>query len=148
MLLAAVVAAVALSVVAVAYGTTRQTQKSSARGGACGVLMSNPQALQEMQALRVEHQQEMQAWSDQFGSDPSGAEAQTALQTLRQEHWNDMRELFKKYGITPPKGSGPGAGQKSGACGGACGGAGGTQGTGCGNGMMGSGGGMMGGGSY
>jgi hypothetical protein len=148
-LLVGVVAAIALSAVAVASGaTTKQAAKRGARGGACGVLMSNPQALKDMQALRAEHQQEMQGWSDKYGSDPASAEAQAALQALRQEHWNDMRDLFEKYGVTVPQGAGPGAGRSSGGCGGACGGNGsatGSQGTGYG--MMGSGGGMMGGGS-
>ena len=50
-----------------------------------------------MQALRVEHQKDMQAWIAQYGSDPTSAEAQAALQKLRQEHWNDMRGLFKQF---------------------------------------------------
>jgi len=149
MVLVAVVAAIALSVVAVAYGaTTKQTTGRGARAASCGALMSNPQALKDMQALRTEHQQDMRAWSDQYGSNPSSSEAETALQKLRQEHWNDMRDLFKKYGIAAPEGAGRGSGQRSGGCGGACGGYGSTdsaQGTGYG--MMGSGGGMMGGGS-
>ena len=33
--------------------------------------MSNPKALDAMQALRAEHQKEMQAWYEQYGSDPS-----------------------------------------------------------------------------
>jgi hypothetical protein len=147
-LLVGIVAAVALSVVAVAYGaTTKQNERRAARGGACGALMSNPQALKDMRVLRAEHPQEMQAWSDRYGADPSSTEARTALQKLRQEHWSDMRELFKKYGITAPRGAGPGSGQKGGGCGGACGGAGSGSGSqGAGYGMMGSGGGMMGGG--
>ncbi len=148
-LLVAVVAAIALSMVAVAYGaTTKQTARSGAHGGACGAPMSNPQALKDVQALRVEHQQDMQAWSDQYGSDPSGAEAQAALQKLREEHRNEMRDLFKKYGVTASQGAGPGTGQRGGGCGGTCGGYGSTsdvQGTGYG--VMGSGGGMMGGGT-
>ena len=96
-----------------------------------------------MQALRVEHQKDMQAWSARYGSDPTSTEAQAALQTLRDEHWNDMRGLFKESGIEAPATVGPGGmtgGARAGGCGGACGGAGaaGTgQGTGYGGGMMG-----------
>ena len=142
--LVAVVAAVALSVVAVAYGATRTTTRRAAGNGACSALMNNPKALKAMQSLRAEHQKDMQAWNEQYGSDPSSAEAQAALQTLREEHWNDMRELFKKLGIKAPAGAGPGGGMMRGAggCGGACGGAGasgaGSQGTGYGGGMMGT----------
>ena len=64
--------------------------------------MSNPKAVKAMQELRAEHQKEMQAWTEQYGSDPSSAEAQAALQKLRQEHWNDMRGLFKRFGIKAP----------------------------------------------
>jgi hypothetical protein len=149
MLLVGVVAAIALSVVAVAYGaTTKQSVRRSARAGACGSLMSNPQALKDMQALRAEHQADMQAWSDQYGADPSSAEAQAALQNLRQEHWTDMRDLFKKYGIAVPQGAGPGSGQGGGGCGGACGAGASSGSQGTGYGMMGSGGMMGGGQSY
>ena len=139
----AVVAAVALSVVAVAYGATRtQTERRAAGNGACGVLMNDPEALDAMQALRAEHQNERQAWYELYGSDPSSAGAQTALQELREEHWNDMRGLFEELGIEVPEGAGPGGMMgRGGGCGGGCGGAG--QGAGYG-GMMGSGGGMMG----
>ena len=143
----AVVAAVALSVVAVAYGATRtQTERRAAGNGACGVLMSDPEALDAMQALRAEHQKERQAWYEQYGSDPSSAEAQAALQKLREEHWNDMRGLFEKLGIEAPDGAGPGGMMgRGGGCGGGCGGAGTGAGQGAGyGGMMGSGGGMMG----
>jgi len=137
----AVVAAVALSVVAVAYGATRtQTERRATGNGACGVLMSNPEALDAMQALRAEHQKERQAWYGLYGSDPSSADAQAALQELREEHWSDMRGLFEELGIEAPDGAGPGGMMGSG-CGGGCGGAG--QGAGYG-GMMGSGSGMMG----
>ena len=73
--LVAAVAAVALSVVAVAYGATRTSSATgrATRSGACGALMSNPEALKAMQALRVEHQKEMQAWNAQYGSDPTSS---------------------------------------------------------------------------
>lgn len=143
----AVVAAVALSVVAVAYGATRkQTERRAAGNGACGVLMDNPEALDAMQALRSEHQKERQAWFGRYGSDPSSAKARAALKKLREEHWNDMRGLFEKLGIEAPEGAGPGGMMgRGGDCGG-CGrvGARAGQGAGYGGGMMGSGGGMMG----
>jgi hypothetical protein len=140
----AVVVAVALSVVAVAYGATRTTaERRAARDAGCGVLMSNPEAVEAMLALRAEHQKERQAWYEQYGSDPSSAEAQTALEQLREDHRDDMRGLFEEFGIARPDGAGPGGMMGSG---GGCGGAGARagQGAGCG-GMMGSGGGMMGG---
>jgi hypothetical protein len=110
------VVAVALSVVAVAYGTTRTSRAtgSAARKGACGALMSNPKALKAMQALRAEHQKDMQAWNAQYGSDPTSSEAQAALQKLREGHWNDMRGLFKQFGVKAPAAVGPG-GMMSGA---------------------------------
>ena len=146
----AAVAVIGLSVVAVAYGATRSTTTRRAAGNAaCGTLMGNPKAVRAMQALRTEHQADMQAWYEQYGSDPQSAEAQAALQQLRDEHWNDMRDLFKKFGIKAPARPGQGGGMMggSGGCGGACGGTGASgagQGTGYGGGMMGSGGGMMG----
>jgi hypothetical protein len=150
------VAAVALSVVAVAYGATRQSPATgrATRSGACGALMSNPKALKAMQALRVEHQKDVQAWNAQYGANPTSAEAQAALQTLREEHWNDVRDLFRQFGIKVPATVGSGGmmgGASAGGCGGACGSAGAAgagQGTGYGGGMMGSGGGMMGGSTY
>ena len=77
-------------------------------GGACRTLMSNPDALKAMQALRTEHRQDMQAWWQKYGGDPSSAAAQKALKELRQEHWNDMQQLFKKFGIKVPQGGSPG----------------------------------------
>jgi len=98
-------------------------------GGACRTLMSDPDALEAMQALRSEHRQEMQAWWQKYGSDPSSAAAQKALNELRQEHWNDMQQLFKKFDITVPQGDsqggyGPGMMGGAGGCGGAGGGGG------------------------
>ena len=122
----AVVAVVGLSVVAVASGAAKV--KNPFRGrAACGQLMSNPEAVKAMQALRDEHRQEMQAWYDQYGADPATAEAKAALKTLRQEHWNDMKALFKEFGIKAPRGVGPSI----------CGGQGGMMGN---DGMMGNGG--------
>ena len=106
--------------VAVAYGATRTTRGEPPASGACGALMSNPKAVKAMQALRAEHQKEMQAWIDKYGADPTSAEAQAALKALRDEHWNDMRALFKKFGIKVPAGAGPGGMMRgSGGCGGA-----------------------------
>ena len=143
----AAVAAIALSVVAVAYGATRTTTTRRAAGnGACGALMSNPKALKAMQELRAEHQADMQAWYDQYGSDPRAPRRRPRSSSCVEEHWNDMQQLFKKFGIKAPSRPGQGGGMMGGAggCGGACGGAGavrhGGQGTGYGGGMMGGGG--------
>jgi hypothetical protein len=152
----AVVAVLGLSVVAVASGAAKV--KNPFRGrAACGKLMSNPKAVAAMQTLRDQHRQEMQAWTKQYGADPTSAAAQTALTQLRQEHWNDMKSLFKEFGIQVPKGAGPGVcggqggmmGGGNGPCGGGSGGAG-CAGAGSGAGNQGSsyGGGMMGGASY
>ena len=159
--IAAAVAVLGLSVVAVASGAAKV--KNPFRGrAACGQLMSNPKAVAAMQALRDEHRQEMQAWFKQYGADPTSAEAQAALRTLRQEHWNDMKALFKEFGIKVPKGAGPGiCGGQGGMMGGGmmgdggsgpCGSGGGAgcagPGSGTGNQGSGYGGGMMGGASY
>ena len=148
---AAVVAAIALSIVAVAYAQTGNRPGVQRRAG-CGALMSNPKALKAMQELRVEHQKEMQAWRDRYGAEPNSAEAQDALRQLRQEHWNDMRALLKKLGVNVPDGAGPGMMGSGAGCGvaggGGCGGPGTSAGSGAGygGGMMGGGyGGMMGG---
>jgi hypothetical protein len=155
--IAATVAVVGLSVVAVASGAAKV--KNPFRGkAACGQLMSNPKAVKAMQALRNEHRQEMQSWYDTYGAAPSSDTAQAALKTLREEHWNDMKKLFKELGIEVPEGAGPGicggqggmmGGGGNGPCGGAGGGAGcAGPGSGTGNQGTGYGGGMMGGASY
>ena len=159
-LIAAVVAVVGLSVVAAAYGATKSGSGKRARSfaGACTQLLKNPQAVKDMQALRAEHQKEMQDWSTKYGSDPTSADAQAALKALRAEHWNDMKALFEKYGVKLPANAGPGSLGGYGMMGsGGCGGAGcGQAGVGCGGlgqggttgaGMMGGGSGMMGGGT-
>ena len=151
----AVVAVVGLSTVAVASGAARV--KNPFRGrAACGQLMSNPKAVAAMQALRDEHRQEMQAWYDKYGADPTSVDARAALKTLRQAQWNDMRALFAQFGVKVPTGAGPGVcggrggmmGGGNGPCGSA--GGGGCAGPGSGAGTQGSGygGGMMGGGTY
>jgi hypothetical protein len=156
--IAVMVTVVGLSVVAAAYGTTRSTRKANrAFAGACAQLMSNPQAVQDMQALRVEHQKDMQAWWSQYGSDPTSDAAKAALKALRTEHWNDMKALFGKYGIKVPANAGPGSlggfgmmGGQYGGCGtggAGCGGVGTGTNTGAGSGGM-MGGGMMGGYTY
>ena len=158
--IAVTVAAIGLSLVAVAYGATKTTRAGKSRG-ACATLMTNPQAVKDMQALRAEHQKEMRAWWDKYGSDPNSAAAQAAMQALRTEHWNDMKALFEKYGVAVPANAGPGTCggggngmMGGGGCGGAGGGAGcagpGSAGTGNGggSGMVGGGNGMMGGTTY
>ena len=157
--IAVVVATIGLSVVAAAYGATRsgKSTRTRALAGACAQLMSNPQAVQDMQLLRAEHQKDMQDWWTKYGSAPNSADAQTALKALRTEHWNDMKQLFQKYGIKVPAGAGPGSlggfgmmGGAYGGCGaggGGCGGAGNGGAAGAGYGGM-MGGGMMGGWTY
>ena len=161
--IAAAVAVLGLSVVAVASGAAKV--KNPFRGrAACGQLMSNPKAVKAMQALRVEHRAEMQKWYDTYGDAPTSAEAQAALKALRTEHWNDMKALFKQFGITGAQGhrswclwrpgrhdggGGMMGNGGNGACGGAGGGAGcAGPGSGTGNQGAGYGGGMMGGASY
>jgi len=133
----------ALGVATAAFAVTGQAGRSAgncarlgaastaqARGvvpGACRTLTNDPAARPEMQALRTEHRQEMQAWWERYGSDPTSAAAQAALAVLRAEHRDDMRALLQKYNVD--------AAQT--ACGGVTGG-------GCG-GMMGSGYGLNGG---
>jgi hypothetical protein len=154
--IAAVVAVLGLSVVAAAYGATKgsgSTKRTRTLAGACAQLFKNPQAVQDMQALRAEHQKEMQEWSTTYGNDPTSADAQAALKALRTEHWNDMKALFEKYGVKLPANAGPGNGGYGMMGGGGCGGAGcGAGGVGCGglgqSGSTGTGYGMMGGTTY
>ncbi len=140
----AVLAAVGLTVVAVAVGATRSQLGGRDAGVACGALVSDPEAAQAMSDLRTEHRAEMQAWYERYGSSRSSSEARRALRRLRAEHWNDMQALFGEYGVKGPgtrrSGGGGCGGPGSGGCGAGAGGA--------GLGMMGSGGGMMGGWSY
>lgn len=146
----AAVAAATLSIAAVALGADTAPPVSRGAGGACGALMSDPEAVRAMQDLRAEHQQEMQAWFDKYGADPTSEKAQAALRDLRTEHWKDMKALFDKVGIKAPATGGPGRALRgAGGCGGACGGpASGTSGSRGAGSMMGSGGGMMGNWSY
>ena len=137
----AVVAAIALSVVAVAMGAT-DPQPTARAAATCGVLMNDPPAAKAMQDLRVEHQRDMQAWFDTYEADPSSAEAQAALQKLREEHWSDMKALADKLGLAAPQSPGGSRGTAGVGCGGACG----AGGQGAGYGISGSGGGMMDGG--
>ena len=157
--IAAAVAVVGLSVVAVASGAAKV--KSPFRGrAACGQVMSNPKAVAAMQALRIEHRGEMKAWYDKYGGDPASAVAKAALSALRLEHWNDMKALFEKFGIQVPQGAGPGicggqggmmgGGMRGNGGNGSCGSGAGCAGPGSGGGSQGAGygGGMMGGASY
>jgi hypothetical protein len=100
-------AAVTLGLFLFSTGAGAATRKAVPRlwgggVGACRTLSSDPAAVKDMQALRAEHQKEMQAWWQKYGSDPSSTAAQQALQKLRQEHWDDMQQLLKKYGVTAP----------------------------------------------
>lgn len=134
------IAAVALSIVAVAYGATQSQRRTGAAGAAaCSSLMGNPEAVEAMQGLRAEHLKDVQAWREQYESTSRSAEARAALRNLREEHWSEMQELLKKFGVTAGKRGGAGRGMMGGAgCGGGCGG----------SGAQGSGYGMMGGTSY
>ena len=98
----AVVAAVGLTVVAVAVGATRSQLAGRGAGAACGALMSDPEAAQAMSELRTEHRAEMQAWYERYGSSRSSAEARRVLRKLRAEHWSDMQALFGEYGVKAP----------------------------------------------
>jgi hypothetical protein len=93
-------------------------------GRGCGGfgLLDDPQAREDVLALREEHRDEMAAWWEKFGEDPQAAAAQEALEQLREEHRADMLALFDKYGVTPPEGFG-----ERGGCG-----MGGGPGAGCG----------------
>lgn len=118
------------------------------RGCGGSGLMQDPQAREDMLALRDEHRAEMSAWWDEYGDDPTSDAAQKALDELRDEHHADMLELFEKYGVTPPEGFGEGdrggCGVGGPAAGGGCAGRGsGGQGFGAGQGFGGQG--MMGG---
>jgi len=151
----AVVAALGLSVVAAAYGATRSgtTKKARTVAGACQQLFKDPQAVEDMQALRARHQQDMQAWWDKYGDTPTSTDAVAALKALRTSHWNDMKALFEKYGVKLPANAGPGNLGGFGMMGGGCGGGGcGPGGGGCGgfgqSGNTGAGYGMMGGSTY
>jgi len=144
LLLLAVVAAVGLTVVAVAVGATRSQLAGGGAGVACGALMSDPEAAQAMAELRTEHRAEMQAWYEKYGSSGSSVEARTALRKLRAEHWDDMQALFGEYGIQAPEAGRSGGGSCGGLGSGNCDA--GAQGAGYG--MMGAGGGMMGDWSY
>jgi len=101
--------------------------------------LEDPQARADTQALRTEHREDMRAWWDKYGENPSSDAAQKALDELRAEHADDMRALFEKYGIEPPAGLGEG-GRGGSGFGGACGGPGGQgcggQGWNGGQGMM------------
>lgn len=106
------------------------------RGCGGSSLMQDPQAREEMWALREEHRDEMQAWWDKYGDDPQSSEAQEAFGKLREEHRADMLQLFEKYGVTPPDDFGEGGrggfGLGGGAGSGGCGGPGGAGSGGCG----------------
>ena len=57
-----------LAVVAVASATT-STPSPKSTSGACATLSDNPEALEEMQALRTEHHADMEALLTKYGID-------------------------------------------------------------------------------
>ena len=92
----------ALSVASVAFAATKSPSAAptaQARGAACSALLDDPAAASELQALRTEHQADMQAWYDTYGTERSSSAAQTALTKLRTEHQTEMQALLTKYGI-------------------------------------------------
>lgn len=92
-----------LSVASVALATVQDdssaTPAPQTRGAACGALLDDPAAADELQALRTEHRADMQAWFDKYGADTSTSPAQAALTDLRAEHQSEMQALLEKYGI-------------------------------------------------
>ena len=108
----AIVASMAVTGLVVVAGASAATDVATPpnTGGACAALTDDPQALEEMQALRTEKQQAWQAWFDKYGAERSSAEAQLAKQQLREQYQSDMTALLEKYGIEVPEGAGPGSG--------------------------------------
>ena len=135
LLIAGATVVLALSLASVAFAATKAPSAApaaQARGAACSALLDNPAAASELQALRTEHQADMQAWYAKYGTDRSTAAAQTALTALRAEHQKDMQALLTKYGIDASLCTG--GGMMGGGTGGAgmSGGMGGMGGGGCG----------------
>ncbi len=62
----------ALSVASVALAATKDDSSASpapqTRGAACGALLDDPAAADELQALCTEHRADMQAWFDAYGA--------------------------------------------------------------------------------
>jgi hypothetical protein len=102
----------ALSVASVALAATKDDSSASpapqTRGAACGALLDDPAAADELQALCTEHRADMQAWFDAYGADRTSADAQAALAELRTEHRTDMQALLEKYGIDASRCTGGG----------------------------------------
>jgi hypothetical protein len=99
---------------------------AAACGGPGGALLTDPEAREDLAALRGEHRADMRAWWEKYGDDSRSEQAQKALEELRAEHRAQLLELFERYGVTPPPGlSGDGAGP--------CGGFGGGWGAGAGS---------------
>jgi len=119
-----------LSVASVAFAATQDRSTTApvpqARGAVAGALQDDPAAAADLQALRSEHQTDMQAWFDKYGADTTTSAAQTALTELRTEHQSDMQALLAKYGVDASLCTGGGSG-------------GGMMGGGYGGGMMGGG---------
>ncbi len=106
----AIVASVAVAGLAVVAGASAATDSPSPQStsDACA-LSNNPQALEEMQALRTEKQEAWQAWSEKYGTERGSAEAQAEKQQLREQYQSDMTALHEKYGVEVPEGAGPGS---------------------------------------
>ena len=108
----AIVATVAVTGLAVVAGASAATDPASPQstGDACA-LADNPQALEEMQALRTEKQEAWQAWFEKYGTgtERGSAEAQAEKQQLREQYQSDMTALHETYGVEVPEGAGPGS---------------------------------------
>ncbi len=119
-----------LSVASVAFAATQDRASAAPtappRGAAAGALQDDPAAAADLQALRSEHQSDMQAWFDKYGAAPTASPAQDALTELRSEHQSDMQALLTKYGVDPSlcSGGGNGGGMMGGGYGRGMGGAG------------------------
>ena len=103
-----------LSVASVALAATQDRSTTApaplARGVAAGALLDDPAAAADLQALRSEHQADMQAWFDKNGADTTTSAAQAALTELRTEHRSDMEALLAKNGVDASQCTGAGSG--------------------------------------
>jgi hypothetical protein len=108
-----VIGAVGLVALAATFGVARATAETSmhrasasaqGNGTGCERLMSDPAAMKAMQPLHAKHVQDMQAWRERFGQDPTSTEAQAALKAMRKEHVGEMRSALKEAGIKVPAG--------------------------------------------
>ena len=76
-------------------------------GGTCAGLMQSGDSSSAMRQLRNEHMNEMQAWFDKYGADPTSPAARDALLAMRKHHSEEMRGLVGRSGgmMNPGAGS-------------------------------------------